>query len=225
MSHHASRFVLLGGPGSGKGTHGLALAHHLQIPHLSTGAHFRDHIQRHTELGGLAQAYLNQGQLVPDALSIRLLHDLLESQPRQSGFVLDGYPRSLAQAQALHELLAAQGNGLTGVLFLQVSDEAIVERLSGRLTCFTCQQSFHTRFNPPPVAGECPTCHTPLTHRADDVPEVIRERLRVFHQQVGPILDYYRAANLLCTVPAEGTVSEVSHRVMAAAQQQATVSG
>jgi adenylate kinase len=212
-------FVLLGGPGSGKGTHGQALAQHLGLQHLSTGAHFRDHIARRTPLGHLAQKKIDQGKLLPDDVANDLMRDLLQEAPDAAGFVLDGYPRSLPQAHALKKMLAERNLSVTAAIYLEVSDQSIIERLSGRLTCRQCGQTYHEKFHPPAETGTCDSCHSQsLYRREDDEPVTIQKRLDVFHQMIQPLLDFYRDENLLISVQAEGERSKVTDRVIASVQ-------
>jgi adenylate kinase len=222
MPHVAQRqiattpvLVLLGGPGSGKGTHGQALATALGYEHLSSGEHFRDHIRRATPLGCRASAFIENGQLVPDELVIELVRDLLVCCPNAKGFVLDGYPRSLTQAQALEEIASGLNLVVTRALYLAITDDEIMRRLSGRLTCKACGRTFHETSKPPARPGVCDICGGELIRRADDEPATIRQRISVFHRMISPLLDFYRASNRLVKIAAEGPVSDVSARVIA----------
>ena len=165
--------VLLGGPGSGKGTHGRALAAALHYEHLSSGEHLRDHIRRGTALGQQTRAFIEKGQFVPDHLANELVHGLLAERPRALGFVLDGYPRALAQAEALETMVPAFGCAVTQALYLSISDDEIMRRLSGRLTCRRCGQTWHETSSPPARAGVCDRCGGELFRRADDEPATI----------------------------------------------------
>ncbi len=209
--------VLLGGPGSGKGTHGQALAAALGYQHLSSGEYFRDHIRRATPLGRRARAPIERGQLVPDEVANDLVRAMLGDCPDARGFVLDGYPRSRAQAEALESIVVAFGCVITQTLFLAVADEEIVRRLAGRLTCRTCGRTYHETSNPPARPGVCAGCGGELFRRTDDEPATIRQRIAVFHRMIGPLLDFYRAAGRLVEIAAEGPVPEVSARVIAEA--------
>ena len=211
--------VLLGGPGSGKGTHGQALAAALGYEHLSSGEHFRDHIRRATPLARQASEFIKDGQLVPDELVNELVQALLGGCSTASGFVLDGYPRSLAQAEALEGIASAHGCAVTQTLYLAISDEEIVRRLSDRLTCRTCGQTYHDTSNPPARPGVCDRCGGELFRRADDEPATIRRRIAVFHQMIGPLLNFYRETGRLVEVAAEGPVHEVSARVIATSKR------
>ncbi|MEO8350274.1 MAG: nucleoside monophosphate kinase, partial [Chthoniobacteraceae bacterium] len=203
------------GPGSGKGTHGQALAAALGFEHLSSGEHFRDHIRRATPLGRRAGEFIENGQLVPDELVNELVRAMLGGDSAASGFVLDGYPRSLAQAEALEGIVLALDCVVTQALYLAISDDEIVRRLSGRLTCRVCGRTCHETSKPPVRAGVCDACGGELFRRADDEPATIRQRIAVFHRMIGPLLDFYRATGRLVEIAAEGSVPEVSARVIA----------
>lgn len=207
--------VLLGGPGSGKGTHGQALAAALGYRHLSTGEHLRDHIRRATALGRRAREPIANGQLVPDEVASELVGVMLGGCPDARGFVLDGYPRSLAQAASLERIVTVCGGVVARALYLAVSDEEILRRLSGRLTCRSCGRTCHETSNPPARTGECGACGGELFRRADDEPATIRQRIAVFHRMIGPLVTFYRETGRLVEVAAEGPVREVSARVIA----------
>ena len=207
--------VLLGGPGSGKGTHGQALAAALGYQHLSTGEHLRDHIRRATALGRRAREPIANGQLVPDEVARELVGAMLGGCPDARGFVLDGYPRSRAQAESLESIVAACGGVVARALYLAVSDEEILRRLSGRLTCRSCGRTCHEASNPPDRPGVCRACGGELFRRADDEPATIRQRIALFHRMIGPLVDFYRETGRLVEVAAEGPVPAVSARVLA----------
>jgi adenylate kinase len=213
-----SCLVLLGGPGSGKGTHGKAIAEALGWIHCSTGVHFRRHMENNTPLGRLAREYIGRGELVPDQATLGLVGEILKPLAPDQGFILDGYPRSRPQAVDLDGLLRQRGNRLIAALFLHVSDGEILRRLSGRLTCQDCQKIYHRESHPPPRPGFC-SCGGKLYQREDDHPENIRRRLREFHRLNGPLLDYYRSQNLLREMRAEGPIEEVAQRAVATAKQ------
>jgi adenylate kinase len=219
MTACASRtvIVLLGGPGSGKGTHGQALAEALGFQHLSSGAHFRDHIRQKTPLGRRAMEPIAKGQLVPDEVTLELVRTMFGGSPDATGFVLDGYPRSLAQAEALEGLVPALGCVVRQTLYLAVSDDEIVRRLSGRLTCRSCGKTGHESSRPPDRSRVCELCGGELFRREDDQPAIIRQRVALFHRTIGPLLDFYRATDRLVEIAAEGPVPEVSARVIAQA--------
>lgn len=208
--------VLLGGPGSGKGTQAEQLCKQLGLQHISTGDLFRENLKHETRLGNLAKTYMNRGQLVPDDVTAAMVKERIARPDTGRGVVLDGFPRTLPQAEALTQMMAELDRNLNGVLYIKVSDEEIVRRLSGRLICRECQVPFHKVFNP---FKECPTnqCQGEyLYQRDDDKPETIRARLKTFHQQTAPLVDYYRAAGLLIEIDGEGEVSIIAERVLAA---------
>ena len=215
QNHSRPVVVLVGGPGSGKGTHGQALAEALGYQHLSSGAHFRDHIRRETPLGRRAREPIENGRLVPDEVASELVRAMLGGCPDASGFVLDGYPRSLPQAEALEGIATALGGEVTQTLYLATSDDEMVRRLSGRLTCRTCGRTCHETSKPPALPGVCKACGGELFRRADDEPATIRQRVAVFHRMIGPVLDFYRETGRLVEIAAEGPVHEVSARVIA----------
>ncbi|WP_166442800.1 adenylate kinase family protein [Phragmitibacter flavus] len=220
LQQHSSEkpvVVLLGGPGSGKGTHGQALAKSLGYRHLSTGTHFRDHILRETSLGRQAKEFIKAGQLVPDEVTNKLVQTMLGDGGSASGFVLDGYPRSVDQAEALDVMVPLLECVVTQSLYLVVSEEEMVRRLSGRLTCRACGQSFHETSRPPVLEGVCDACGGELFRRADDEPATIRQRVAVFQQVIRPLLEFYRGTGRLLEVAAEGPVEEVTARVIKAA--------
>lgn len=206
--------VLLGGPGSGKGTHGQALAEALDFRHLSSGEHLRDHIRRATPLGRRAREAVESGQLISDELAGELVRSMLDGDPDARGFVMDGYPRSLAQAETLESIVSALNFTITQALYLRISDEEMLRRLSGRLTCRACGQTFHETLKPPMQAGVCDACGGELFRRKDDEAATIQQRIVLFHRMIIPLLDYYRTSGRLTEVAAEGAVREVSARVI-----------
>jgi len=220
QGHSKAVVVLLGGPGSGKGTHGQALAAALGYQHLSSGEHFRDHIRRATPLGRRASQAIESGQLATDDLANELVRAMLDGCPDASGFVLDGYPRSRAQAEALEGTVSALGCVVTQTLYLAISDDEIVRRLSGRLTCRACARTCHETSKPPARPGVCDACGGELFRRADDEPATIRQRVVVFHRMIGPLLDFYRATGRLVEIAAEGPVGDVSARVIAESKNE-----
>jgi len=207
--------VLLGGPGSGKGTQAERLRRRLGLPHVAAGDLFREHIFQKTKLGEQIETYILRGGLIPDPLTISVLQERLARSDAETGAVLDGFPRTQAQAQALHDLLQTRGKTLEVVLYLEVPDEMIVDRLSGRLICRECQTPFHKIYNP---FGVCPyrKCNGEfLYQRPDDQPSTVRERLKTFHRQTAPLIDYYRNEGLLKTVSSSGPPDEVDRAIMA----------
>jgi len=213
----ASRVVLLGAPGAGKGTQAHELARFLDAPHISTGDIFRENLRNKTELGQRAEAYMNAGQLVPDSLVVEIVRDRLAQPDCQNGYVLDGFPRSVAQAEALDAFLEERGEQLDNVIQLDVDEEVIVERLTARRSCVDCGAIFNVRTDPPEERG-CPqgrdisTCN--IVQRSDDTEETVRERIRVYQETTQPLLEYYEKKGLLVTVGAsEESPAEVFERI------------
>lgn len=190
--------ILLGPPGSGKGTQAMRLSKALNIPHISTGDLFRDHIKRQTPLGQEASTYINQGKLVPDQLTLDMLFARVTQSDCAHGYILDGFPRTLLQAEALDARLPPSMRFV--VLNLDVPDNVIVERAVGRRTCSKCGAIHHVLFSPPRVDNVCDNCASPLTQRADDKAEVVQERLKTYHAQTAPVIQYYEKKGILETV-------------------------
>lgn len=211
--------VLLGGPGSGKGTQADQLKQALSLQHVATGDLFRENIKNETDLGKLAKTYMNRGELVPDDVTEAMVKDRLSRPDVKDGFILDGFPRTISQAEALNVILTDLQRRLDGVFHINVSDDEIVRRLSGRLICRSCQTPYHIEFNPPAEEGVCDACGGELYQRDDDNPDTIRARLKTYHAQTAPLIDYYREANLLIDIGGEGELSQVTERVLEAAQQ------
>ncbi|WP_327067377.1 adenylate kinase [Kitasatospora sp. NBC_01250] len=213
------RIVLVGPPGAGKGTQAHVLAKTLSIPHISTGDLFRANISQKTPLGVEAKGYMDKGQLVPDEVTIGMAKDRLLQSDADSGFLLDGFPRNLAQAKALDEHLAEQGIALNGVLDLEVPEDEVVKRIAGRRLCRNeGSHVFHVVYNPPAVEGVCDHCGGELYQRSDDTETAVRTRLEVYHTETEPIIDYYRQQGLVTTISALGKVDEVTQRAVEALQ-------
>ena len=210
--------VLLGGPGSGKGTQAEQLSRELNLPHIATGDLFRGHLKDATELGKLAKTYMDRGELVPDDVTEAMVEARLALPDARDGYILDGFPRTLPQAHALAEMLDGLERTITGVLYINVGDEAIVSRLSGRLICRNCQTPYHLKFKPPRKAGACDKCGGELYQRDDDNPNTVRARLKTFHGQTEPLIEYYRKAGLLHEIAGEGEVAAVVARSLAVAR-------
>ena len=213
--------VLLGGPGSGKGTQAEQLSKELKLPHIATGDLFRDNLRNATDLGKLAKTYMDRGELVPDDVTEAMVEERFARPDTREGFILDGFPRTLPQAHALADMLADLQRRIAGVLYINVSDEAIVSRLSGRLICRNCQTPYHRQFKPPQKSGVCDNCAGELYQRADDNPDTVRARLKTFPAQTAPLIEYYAKAGLLHEISGEGEVSQVVARSLAAARSLA----
>ncbi|MFB7592746.1 adenylate kinase [Streptomyces sp. NPDC056169] len=211
------RIVLVGPPGAGKGTQAAYLAKNLDIPHISTGDLFRANISQGTALGLEAQSYMKAGQLVPDSVTIGMAKDRMEQPDAVNGFLLDGFPRNVAQAEALDAILKAGHVQLDAVLDLEVPEDEVVKRIAGRRICRNdSAHVFHVTYNAPKTAGVCDACGGELYQRDDDSEETVRRRLEVYHTETEPIIDYYRSQSLVSTISALGKVDEVTAKAMAA---------
>lgn len=207
------RLVLLGPPGAGKGTHARILSEKWKVPHFATGDILRRHIREATELGARAKTILERGELVPDALVNELMISQLEEPEAQRGFILDGYPRTLGQAEALQAFLKGREEKLDTALYFKTSADVIVGRLSGRWSCPECGANYHVRNIPPRAAGTCDHCHRPLVQRSDDRPETVSHRLEIYEKETAPLLDYYRDRGLLVEVPGDFEVPELQEEL------------
>jgi adenylate kinase len=217
--------VLLGAPGSGKGTQADHLRRELGLTHVASGDLFRDHLKRQTPLGLKAGEYMTKGALVPDEVTIAMLRERVRQPDTDKGVLLDGFPRTMEQAIALNEMLSSLGREIRAVIYVEVPDEELIDRLSGRLICRECQVPFHKTANP---FRECPTgrCHGEhLYQRADDNPETVRARLVTYHAQTAPVIDYYGLIKLLVTIPGQGPVDDVKAATLAAVRALAKSGG
>ncbi|MFE7114269.1 adenylate kinase [Streptomyces sp. NPDC057654] len=216
------RIVLVGPPGAGKGTQAAYLAKNLAIPHISTGDLFRANMSQGTPLGEQAKEFMNAGHLVPDSVTIGMAEDRMRQEDAEGGFLLDGFPRNLAQAEALDAFLKADGLGLDAVLDLEVPEDEVVKRIAGRRTCRTdSSHTFHVIYSPPKQEGVCDKCGGELYQREDDSEDTVRKRLEVYHSETEPIVDHYKAQGLVVTISALGKVAEVTGRAMEAIAAQA----
>lgn len=203
------RLIFFGPPGAGKGTHAQILSGRWKVPQLATGDILRRHIREGTELGKRAKAIIERGELVPDALVNELMTGPLAKPEASRGFILDGYPRTIGQAEALESFLKSRDERLDAALYFKTSTDVIVDRLSGRWSCPTCGANYHAQNIPPKVTGMCDRCGSPLIQRADDRPETVRHRLEVYEKETAPLLEYYRKQGLLEEVPGDYDVPEL----------------
>jgi adenylate kinase len=213
---------MLGAPGAGKGTQARMLSEALRIPQVSSGDIFRENLKNQTPLGLLAKGYMDKGELVPDDVTINMVMDRLGREDAAGGVVLDGFPRTLAQAAALDRALAGRGLGIQVVPLLEVSDEALINRLAGRRVCKDCQSMYHVEFNPSAVEGKCDKCGGELYRRADDDPETVRNRLFVYYKQTAPLIGYYFAHDLLVSMDGDRPMEQVQSDLQAAVRGAAT---
>jgi adenylate kinase len=207
--------VLLGGPGAGKGTQAQGLQEALCIPQIATGDLFREHLSHDSALGKLAKQYMDAGELVPDEVTVAMVRERLKGPDCAEGALFDGFPRTIAQAKALDELLADVGAHLTVVPYISVQSEVLLQRLSGRWTCKAKGHVFHLLFNPPKAAGVCDYDGSELYQRDDDTEETQRRRIEVYFQQTAPLLEYYRERGLLAEVDGEQPIGDVQRDLMA----------
>lgn len=212
------RVVLLGPPGAGKGTQAGRLATRWSVPQISTGDMLREAVAKGTRLGLEARRYMEAGELVPDAVIIGLVRERLSQPDGRKGFILDGFPRTVAQAEALDQLLEAEGAPLDRVVLFQLTDEDLAARLTGRRVCGSCGRNYHVAFSPPRVADRCDACGGVLTQRADDEEATVRRRLAVYARDTRPLVDYYRGRGLLATISAAGTMETVHAALVGATE-------
>ena len=210
------RLVLVGPPGAGKGTQAQFIAAAFDIPKISTGDIFRSNVSAGTPLGQEAKKYMDAGDLVPDEVTIAMVRDRLAQPDASAGFLLDGFPRNVHQAEVLDAMLEQMGSKLDAVLELEVDDDEVVRRLSGRRTCRQCNHVWHVDFDPPSKEGVCDVCGGQLYQRDDDREETIRHRLRVYTDQTAPLVGYYASRGILQGIEATGGVDEVTTRAIAA---------
>ncbi len=202
--------VLLGPPGAGKGTQAKAVSEKLRLPHISSGDIFRENLKGQTELGEKARSYINRGELVPDDLTIAMIRERLSSPDCEAGALLDGFPRTPAQAEALDTMLVALDGRVIAVPYIKVASEILIERLTGRWTCRAHGHVFHQEFNPPLVAGQCDFDGSELYQRDDDKVETVTNRIRVYIKQTQPLIDYYQQKGLLLEINGDQPIEAVS---------------
>lgn len=212
------KVILLGPPGAGKGTQATMLMKEYSIPQISTGDMLRAAVHAQSPMGIKAKEYMDAGDLVPDEVVIGIVRERLQADDCKNGFILDGFPRTQSQADALKQVLADLGKQLDSVVSLHVETEALVERLIGRRTCSACGKGFHLQHEPPAPNGTCSSCGGELVQRDDDCEETIRNRMQVYHQQTAPLEDYYRSEGLLTVVDGMGEISAVQRAIVSTFQ-------
>ena len=212
----AMYIVLLGPPGAGKGTQAQVVAREFGLVHVSSGDLFRENLKNETELGKLAQGFMSRGELVPDEVTIAMVKDRIIRPDCAQGVLLDGFPRTPAQADALAKMLAELGGGVTSVPYISVPAEVLIERLSGRWTCPTCGSVYHEKYNPPKAAGKCDREGSELIQREDDKPATVERRIRVYMEQTAPLIKYYKDRGLLVEVDGTQSIDGVSTLMLAA---------
>nr|WP_286173057.1 adenylate kinase [Caproiciproducens sp. MSJ-32] len=209
------KIVLLGPPGAGKGTQAKSISNRYSIPHISTGDIFRKNISENTPLGIEAKKYIDKGQLVPDEVTINMVKDRLQEDDCKSGFLLDGFPRTVIQAEALQEFLSERDENLDTALLIEVPTEFILERMTGRRVCPSCGASYHIKYNPPIHSDKCDVCGSDIIQRKDDSEETVSERLDVYKKQTQPLIDFYKERNLLSVVDGTKAINEVFEGICA----------
>jgi adenylate kinase len=209
MSAQPRYIILLGPPASGKGTQAAQLREALNLPHVASGDLFRENLKNETELGLKAKAYMDRGELVPDDVTIAMVMDRLGRPDCASGALLDGFPRTITQAEALDKALASKGHKISLVPSIVVPDDVLVERVSGRRLCRVCGEAYHIQFNPPRQPGVCDNDGGELYQRDDDQPETVRKRLKVYWEQTSPLIDYYRNQKILVEVNGDQSIDAV----------------
>jgi adenylate kinase len=203
------KVIMLGAPGAGKGTQAKMIADAYGIPHISTGDIFRANIKNGTELGKKAKTYMDKGELVPDALVVDLIMSRFAEDDCRNGYVLDGFPRTIPQAEALDAALEKNGEHVDVAVDIEVPDENIISRMGGRRACTNCGATYHVKYNPPKVDGICDVCGQKLILRDDDKPETVKNRLNVYHTQTQPLIDYYKKKDILRTVDGTQDMNKV----------------
>lgn len=212
----AKYIVLLGPPGAGKGTQAQVISKEMNLAHISSGDLFRENLKNQTDLGKLAQGYMSRGELVPDDVTIAMVKDRLTRPDCQAGALLDGFPRTPAQAEALGNMLAGLGGEVAAVPYISVPAESLIERLGGRWTCPSCGRVYHEKYNPPQSAGKCDVDGAELIQREDDKAATVDRRIKVYSEQTSPLIEYYRHKGLLAEVDGEQSIDQVSQEILAA---------
>jgi adenylate kinase len=214
-----THIVLLGPPGAGKGTQAKRISEKLNLPHISSGDIFRENLNNKTALGKKAKEYMNRGELVPDDLTISMIRERLSRPDCDQGALLDGFPRTIAQAQALNEMLGEFDGGVDAVPYIKVPDEELIERLSGRLVCKAKGHVFHRKYNPPEQPGICDYDGSELYQREDDKPETVKRRIRVYFKQTQPLIEYYRDRDLLIEIDGDQPIKQVTADLFGALEE------
>jgi adenylate kinase len=202
------RIILLGAPGAGKGSQAVLMAEKLNIPHISTGDIFRDNMRKGTELGRKAKGYMDKGQLVPDDLTVEIVKDRLSMEDCEKGFILDGFPRTLPQAEYLENAVADMGMKIDYAVDIYAPDETIIKRLAGRRICATCGSNYHTKSHPPKIEGICDECGGTVVLRNDDKEATVLKRLVAYHEQTEPLIDYYKSKGKLLRIDGTGSIED-----------------
>lgn len=208
------KIIMLGAPGAGKGTQALKLSEKFKIPHISTGDIFRANIKEKTELGKKAKSFIDQGLLVPDELVVDLVVDRLKKEDCLAGYVLDGFPRTIPQAEALSEALKAMDQKIDFALNIEVPDADIIGRMSGRRVCLSCGATYHITYHPPKQEGICDVCGKELVQREDDKEETVKKRLNVYHEQTQPLIDYYSNQGVLVDIDGTQAMDQVTEDII-----------
>lgn len=214
--------VFLGAPGAGKGTQAAEVAKELKLAHIATGDMFREAQKKATKLALEAKSYMDRGMLVPDEITIKMVLERISAPDCKNGVIFDGFPRNLAQAQALDKAMTGLVKSIDKVVYIKVSEEELMKRLGGRWICRQCQTPYHEVTSPPKIKGKCDKCGGELYQRSDDVPATIKERLKVFFAQTAPLIDYYTKAGKLLEVAGEGNVDEIRRRILNALRKSTT---
>jgi adenylate kinase len=208
--------IIMGPPGSGKGTQGKLIAEKYHIPQISTGDILREAVRHGSALGLKAKAYMVRGELVPDEVVIEIIQERVEQRNCERGFLLDGFPRTVAQANALERMLGKRGLGIDHVINMEIETEELISRLRGRMTCSRCGAMYHLLFTPPKKEGMCDICGDSLYQRDDDKEETIRSRMEVYSHQTGPLIQYYASQGLVRSVNGVGNIDDIFHRILEA---------
>lgn len=212
--------IIIGPPGSGKGTQGKLVAERFHIPQIATGDILRDAVRNRSVLGFKAKAFMVKGELVPDEVIIGIIEDRLMQRDCAKGFLLDGFPRTVVQAEALEGMLGKRGLALDHVINIEIETGELINRLMGRRTCSRCSTMYHLLFNPPKKEGICDQCGGSLYERDDDKEETIRSRLDVYSQQTGPVIQYYAAQGLIRSINGVGHIDDIFHRILEAIEER-----